>query len=235
MNTFVPTDLRAAQELSKLLPSPVPLSPRPATADERPADDAVAVVATFVGQSSTELVVVVQEVVTEALAAAGDLSVAEAVRPALEAAAATLGTGVLGTAEIRPAGEVFSGPGITVHALEADGEVQGWFGLRAKGTTAPVGDPAAKKAYSAPLASGAMQVLYDVEMTLTAEIGRTRLPVRDVLELVPGSILELDRSAGAPADVMVNGRLVARGEVVVVDDEYAVRITEIVPATEKNG
>jgi flagellar motor switch protein FliN/FliY len=73
-----------------------------------------------------------------------------------------------------------------------------------------------------------LRLLHDVEMTLTAEIGRTRLPVRQVLELVPGTVLELDRAAGAPADVMVNGRLVARGEVVVVDEEYGIRITEIV-------
>ena len=73
-----------------------------------------------------------------------------------------------------------------------------------------------------------MRLLHDVEMTLTAEIGRTRLPVRQVLDLVPGTILELDRAAGAPADVMVNGRLVARGEVVVVDEDYGIRITEIV-------
>jgi flagellar motor switch protein FliN/FliY len=73
-----------------------------------------------------------------------------------------------------------------------------------------------------------MRLLHDVEMTLTAEIGRTKLPVRQVLDLVPGTILELDRAAGAPADVMVNGRLVARGEVVVVDEDYGIRITEIV-------
>ena len=77
-----------------------------------------------------------------------------------------------------------------------------------------------------------MRVLYDVEMTLTTEIGRTRMPVREVLDLVPGTVLELDRSAGSPADVMVNGRLVARGEIVVVDDEYAVRITEIVSGSD---
>ena len=71
-------------------------------------------------------------------------------------------------------------------------------------------------------------MLYDVEMTLTAEIGRTRLPVRQVLELAPGAVLELDRTAGSPADVMVNGRLIARGEVVVVDEAYGIRVTEIV-------
>ena len=75
-------------------------------------------------------------------------------------------------------------------------------------------------------------MLYDVEMTLTAEIGRTRLAVRQVLDLAPGTVLELDRTAGSPADVMVNGRLIARGEVVVVDEVYGIRVTEIVPGTD---
>ena len=72
-------------------------------------------------------------------------------------------------------------------------------------------------------------------MTLTAEIGRTRLPVRQVLDLVPGSVLELDRAAGAPADLLVNGRLIARGEVVVVDEDYGIRITEIVSPEQAAG
>jgi flagellar motor switch protein FliN/FliY len=56
--------------------------------------------------------------------------------------------------------------------------------------------------------------------------------MRHVLDLAPGAVLELDRQAGSPADVMVNGRLVARGEVVVVDEDYAVRITEIVSGSD---
>jgi flagellar motor switch protein FliN/FliY len=72
-----------------------------------------------------------------------------------------------------------------------------------------------------------MKVLYDVELSLTVEIGRTRLLMRDVMNLVPGAVLELDRSAGSPADILVNGRIIARGEVVVVDEDYAVRVTEI--------
>ena len=62
---------------------------------------------------------------------------------------------------------------------------------------------------------------------MTVEIGRTRMSVRDVLALEPGAVIELDRSAGAPADVLLNGRLIAHGEVVVVDQDYAVRITKI--------
>ena len=73
-----------------------------------------------------------------------------------------------------------------------------------------------------------LRLLYDVDMTLTAELGRTKIPLREVLELVPGTVLELDRAAGSPADLMVNGRLIARGEIVVIDEEYGIRITEIV-------
>ncbi|WP_336250260.1 flagellar motor switch protein FliN [Stomatohabitans albus] len=72
-----------------------------------------------------------------------------------------------------------------------------------------------------------MALLSDVELGVTAELGRTRLTVRDVLALTPGSIIELDRSAGAPVDVVVNGTLIARGEVVVIDEEFGVRITQI--------
>ena len=72
-----------------------------------------------------------------------------------------------------------------------------------------------------------MSLLGDVEMGVTAELGRTELTVRDVLGLTPGSIIELDRAAGSPVDVVVNGTLIARGEVVVIDEEFGIRITEI--------
>ena len=70
-------------------------------------------------------------------------------------------------------------------------------------------------------------MLHDVVMELTAELGRTRMTVRDLLGLQPGTVVELDRLAGSPADLLVNGRLIARGEVVVVDEEYALKITEL--------
>ena len=70
------------------------------------------------------------------------------------------------------------------------------------------------------------------EKELTVEIGRTRMAVRDVLDLEPGRIVELDRSAGAPADIKLNGRIIAHGEVVVVDQDYAVRITRILENVE---
>jgi flagellar motor switch protein FliN/FliY len=74
----------------------------------------------------------------------------------------------------------------------------------------------------------AVELLNDVEMGVTAELGRTRMSVRDLLSMQPGSIVELDRAAGSPVDLLVNGTLVARGEVVVIDEEFGVRITEII-------
>ena len=72
-----------------------------------------------------------------------------------------------------------------------------------------------------------MELLQGVEMSVTVELGRTRMLMRELLGLRAGSVVELDRPAGSPVDVLVNGTLLARGEVVVVDDELGVRITEI--------
>ena len=77
-------------------------------------------------------------------------------------------------------------------------------------------------------ASRPLDLLHDVEMGVTAELGRTRMTVRDLLSLTPGAVVELDRAAGSPVDVLVNGTLIARGEVVVIDEEYGIRISEIV-------
>ena len=70
-------------------------------------------------------------------------------------------------------------------------------------------------------------MLHGVDMEVTVEIGRTRMTVRELLDLSPGAVLELDRAAGSPADLLVNGRLIARGEVVVIDEDFGLRITEI--------
>ncbi|KQW42563.1 hypothetical protein ASC77_23095 [Nocardioides sp. Root1257] len=75
--------------------------------------------------------------------------------------------------------------------------------------------------------SPGIELLHGVDMEVTVEIGRTRMTVRDLLDLTPGAVLELDRAAGSPADLLVNGRLIARGEVVVIDEDFGLRITEI--------
>jgi len=219
----------AASELARLLPSSVPLAVEPFDPGTGPAPDAVAVRASFVGATSAELVVVADQAVAEAVAAAGGISLAETLRPALEAACATLGAGVLDATHAGPVAGALTDDGVLAFALVggSPATAQAWFAIRVRPA---VGVP--QQRTSRPLATGeergGMRLLHDVEMTLTAEIGRTRLPVRQVLDLVPGTVLELDRAAGAPADVMVNGRLVARGEVVVIDEDYGIRITEIV-------
>jgi flagellar motor switch protein FliN/FliY len=76
-----------------------------------------------------------------------------------------------------------------------------------------------------------LELLGNVEMDITAELGRTRMTVRELLSLAPGTVVELDRAAGSPVDLFVNGTLIARGEVVVVDEEFGVRVSEIVSSS----
>jgi flagellar motor switch protein FliN/FliY len=80
----------------------------------------------------------------------------------------------------------------------------------------------------APPGAGPMFLLHDVQVELTLEIGRRRMRIADVLKLSTGQTLELAKAAGEPLDIFVNGKLLGRGEAVVVGDRYGVRITEIV-------
>jgi flagellar motor switch protein FliN len=75
-----------------------------------------------------------------------------------------------------------------------------------------------------------IELLLDVAMRITVELGRTRMKLSHILELQPGSVIELDRLAGDPVDILVNDHRVARGEVVVVEDKFGVRITEMLSA-----
>ncbi|RLE09070.1 flagellar motor switch protein FliN [Candidatus Aerophobetes bacterium] len=72
-----------------------------------------------------------------------------------------------------------------------------------------------------------LQLLLDVPLQITAELGRATMKIEDVLKLGPGSIIELNKLAGEPVDLLVNGKLIAQGEVVVVDENFGVRITSI--------
>ena len=73
-----------------------------------------------------------------------------------------------------------------------------------------------------------MEVLLDVPLALSVELGRARCFVKDLLNLSSGSVVELDKAAGDPVDILINGKLFARGEVVVIDENFGVRIQEIV-------
>jgi flagellar motor switch protein FliN len=78
-----------------------------------------------------------------------------------------------------------------------------------------------------------LEVILDVPVTLSMEVGRTRISIRNLLQLNQGSVVELDRAAGEPLDVFVNGTLVAHGEVVVVNDKFGIRLTDVISPAER--
>ena len=103
--------------------------------------------------------------------------------------------------------------------------------LTAPSTDRPVEEepvlPALRHAPS-HIAGHPLELLSDVELGVTVELGRTRMLLREILQLAPGSVIELDRAAGGPVDLLVNNTLIARGEVVVIDEEFGIRITEVI-------
>jgi flagellar motor switch protein FliN/FliY len=192
---------------------------------------APAVAASFVGATAADVAVILNDAAELANAAGTDssiLSVIDLLRPALEAATAVLGVGVLGDAHLEEAASLSSDADAAVFELTSDGAPAGWFAIRLRDS----GTVGQLTQISDRVVAGKLGRINSVEMALTVEIGRTRMSVRDVLSLEPGAVIELDRSAGAPADVLLNGRLIAHGEIVVVDQDYAVRITQILDVAE---
>ena len=126
---------------------------------------------------------------------------------------------------------------LAVFPLLDGSDVLGCLVLRvsaAQGSAAPAPAPAddrtaANGGTSSAGSASASYVLADVEMGVTAELGRCRMTVRELLSITPGAVIDLDRAAGAPVDVLVNGTLIARGEVVVIDEEFGIRISELIP------
>lgn len=219
----------AATAAAAVLPSPSPLLLGPTDGSLQPAAQGSAVLAAFTGATSGSVAIIVDPSLEAALAAVdgGGLPLAEAMAPALEAASAAIGPAVLAPAQVVTAQSLVAAGDVAWAPLVGDGEVLVWVGLRVAagtGSAGGAGSPAAPRRTEL----GSLNLLRDVEMTLSVELGRTSMPVRDLLSLAPGSVIELDRAAGAPADLMVNGRLLARGEIVVVDEDYGLRITEIV-------
>ena len=78
-----------------------------------------------------------------------------------------------------------------------------------------------------------LDMILDVPVTLAMEVGRTRISIRNLLQLNQGSVVELDRSAGEPLDVFVNGTLVAHGEVVVINEKFGIRLTDVISPAER--
>jgi flagellar motor switch protein FliN/FliY len=80
---------------------------------------------------------------------------------------------------------------------------------------------------------GNLDLIVDIPVRITVELGRTRKTIGEVLALGPGSVVELNKMAGEPVDVLVNGKLIARGEVVVIDESFGIRVTDIVSRAER--
>jgi flagellar motor switch protein FliN len=114
------------------------------------------------------------------------------------------------------------------YAIKSSGDVIAGYVVVAVGAATATDQSARPGGTPRPLGEVATpKVLADVEMGVTAELGRCHMTVRELLSLTPGAVIDLDRAAGAPVDVLVNGTLIARGEVVVIDEEFGIRISEI--------
>jgi flagellar motor switch protein FliN/FliY len=234
----------AAEAALAVLPTSRPLTvaePMAATPDIL--TEGQAVTARFSGAAAGEVVVVVGQDLADALKESplGELDLTAAVRPALEAAARAFGPVVLDPGQVMEPGVALSAiaakdDAVAVPLVEGN-EIRAVLALAL--SPWPTEDPLASAGVArreAPMAvrGGGLDMLHDVEMEVSAELGRTRMSVRELLSLNPGAIVELDRAAGSPADLLVNGRLIARGEVVVIDENFGIRITEIVsPGTER--
>ncbi|NDV11886.1 flagellar motor switch protein FliN [Crenobacter sp. HX-7-9] len=130
----------------------------------------------------------------------------------------------------------------------ADDVMDDWaaaFAEQAEATAGAAPQPEAQPAsglfqelsQAAPQAGSALSqnldMILDIPVQLTVELGRTKIAIRNLLQLAQGSIVELDGLAGEPMDVLVNGCLIAQGEVVVVNDKFGIRLTDIITPTER--
>jgi flagellar motor switch protein FliN/FliY len=95
------------------------------------------------------------------------------------------------------------------------------------------GDDAARAFGSSDAAASDISRVLDIPVQLSVELGRTKVPIKHILQLGQGSVVELDALAGEPMDVLVNGYLIAQGEVVVVNDKFGIRLTDVVTPTER--
>ncbi|HWV18555.1 MAG TPA: flagellar motor switch protein FliN [Rhodocyclaceae bacterium] len=106
----------------------------------------------------------------------------------------------------------------------------------AAASTPPAPQPAVFEQFGATPTGGAIQdfdMILDIPVALTVELGRTKISIRNLLQLAHGSVVELEGLAGEPMDVLVNGTLIAQGEVVVVNDKFGIRLTDIITPQER--
>lgn len=111
----------------------------------------------------------------------------------------------------------------------SDAELAMWGDLSEQTAKPTAEEPTARQSGS----EMNLDVILDVPVTVSLEVGRTRMPIRNLLQLNQGSVVELERDAGDPFDVYVNGTLIAHGEVVVVNDRFGIRLTDVISPAER--
>lgn len=217
MSTFHETAIAAA--IAGKLPFGFPVIPTPSS---DPGATGVAVAVTFTGTPGARIAIQIIDA-TQLEDGSQTAELADRLHPIFEAAATVLGTGALGDSEQVNAAEVFTAPGTQVFDLvDADGAIAARASVRIDGGRAGAASSGPQR----------LSRIAGVEMELVVEIGRTRMPVRDVLSLEPGHVVELDRAAGSPADIKLNGRLIGHGTVVVADGDFAIRVERILDGAE---
>ncbi len=120
--------------------------------------------------------------------------------------------------------------------VDAQAEAEAAFGSAGTAVTTEQVAPASFTNFAPTpgnMPSGDINMILDIPVQLTVELGRTRIPIKNILQLAQGSVVELDALAGEPMDVLVNGYLIAQGEVVVVNDKFGIRLTDIVTPSER--
>ena len=118
-------------------------------------------------------------------------------------------------------------------AAEADGAMGADLVKAAAHNVAPAPFTNFSGAAAPDGAGNDLNMILDIPVQLTVELGRTRIPIKHILQLAQGSVVELETLAGEPMDVLVNGFLIAQGEVVVVNDKFGIRLTDIVTPSER--
>lgn len=221
---------RAGVAAARTLPLAESVTP---VAGPAAAELAGAVVVPFTGAATGELALLVdaQVIATLPPGAVDSQGLAAALGPAIDAIMSAVGTVHPGIAQVVDPRVAASRA--DAHPDSATINLTGAAGVRAVVAIGVDPAPVETSATRAPLAHDRLDLLRGVEMQASAELGRARMTINELLSLRTGAVIELDRAAGDPADLFVNGRLIARGEVVVVDENYALRITQII--SDENG
>lgn len=223
--TTLTVQTAVAEAFAEALPAPGTLSVRPVSTPMVSGAFADPISASFTSDGAPvrlSLQLMNQGILAAAAPAEGAVDT-DLAAPAFHAAAALLGEGTLSD-PVHDQPTWVANESTSIFEISDGNSTVAYFAIN-RGEDAQAGG-------TAELASmgGKLDRIKDVELSLAVEIGRTRMSLQDAMNIEPGQVIELGRSAGSHADVLVNGRILAHGEVVVVEGDYGIRITKIIDA-----